>query len=194
MKTLTSSLVALVLAASFGQAQFIDLVSLGSSGYLIDGGVTTATYTQDATGTRFSPSVALGDTLGGAFASSPLDWSSHANLASSIYLKITFTGANPLLPISLQIFNADFSLSNAYSGTTTPIPASTNYFKLDLVGASNPAVLGNAGGAQITWDGGGTLNANVEAIATVPEPSTYALLAMSGLALGGYVVRRRRRA
>jgi hypothetical protein len=29
---------------------------------------------------------------------------------------------------------------------------------------------------------------------TVPEPSTYALLAMSGLALAGYVIRRRRRA
>ena len=29
---------------------------------------------------------------------------------------------------------------------------------------------------------------------TVPEPSTYALLAMSGLALGGYIVRRRNRA
>jgi len=29
---------------------------------------------------------------------------------------------------------------------------------------------------------------------TVPEPSTYALLALSGLALGGYAMRRRRRA
>jgi hypothetical protein len=54
--------------------------------------------------------------------------------------------------------------------------------------------LANVGGAQITWDGGGTVNANIQAIATVPEPSTYALLAMGGLALGGYVMRRRQRA
>jgi hypothetical protein len=192
MKKLSSALVAIMLGASLAHSSFIDLVSLGTSGYLIDGGVTTAAYSQDASGTRFSPSVALGDTLGGSFTAGPFNWSAFSNLSSSIYLKITFTGANPLLPVSLQLFNSDFSASNTYSGTTSPIAESTNYFKLDLVGASAPAVLAGAGGAQITWDGGSTMNANVEAIATVPEPSTYALLALAGAALGGFAARRRR--
>jgi hypothetical protein len=42
----------------------------------------------------------------------------------------------------------------------------------------------------------GTIDAtftNLE-VAAVPEPSTYALLALSGVAFGGYIIRRRRRA
>lgn len=50
-----------------------------------------------------------------------------------------------------------------------------------------------------TWDSGGSgssINATFTSldVAAIPEPSTYALLALSGLALGGYVIRRRRRA
>jgi hypothetical protein len=45
---------------------------------------------------------------------------------------------------------------------------------------------GAAAGSGAGFTGGG--------FTTVPEPSTYALLAMSGLALGGYIVRRRNRA
>lgn len=42
----------------------------------------------------------------------------------------------------------------------------------------------------------GTYNYNggIEQIQMVPEPSTYALLGLAGIALGGYAVRRRRRA
>ena len=52
-------------------------------------------------------------------------------------------------------------------------------------------------GIQFTWDGSGTVNANIEKIAAVvavPEPSTYALITLAGLALGGYALRRRQRA
>lgn len=51
----------------------------------------------------------------------------------------------------------------------------------------------------LTLDAGGTGNAvnatfTSLSVTAVPEPSTYALLALSGLALGGYAMRRRRRA
>lgn len=50
-----------------------------------------------------------------------------------------------------------------------------------------------------TLDAGGSgnpVNATFTSlnVTAVPEPSTYALLALSGLALGGYAMRRRRRA
>lgn len=53
-------------------------------------------------------------------------------------------------------------------------------------------------GAMATTDGGLTwintfANQNSISIEAVPEPSTYALLALSAVGLGGYVLRRRRR-
>lgn len=192
MKQFLLSVFALVLSFAFARAQFIDLVSLGSASYTIDPGVSIGSYTQDASGTRFSPSVSLGDTVGGTFG--PLDWSSFTDLSNSVYLKIAFTGANPLLPMTVQIFNSDFTLSNRYQGTTSPISESPSYFKFDLVGASTPAVLANAGGVQITWDGGSNVDANLQAVAAVPEPSAYALLAFGAAVLGGYALRRRKQA
>ena len=196
MKTLTSGILALVLTLSLAQAQgYIDLADFGSGSYTVDPGSTTATYTQGALGLTFSPAVALADTLGGTWNSAPLDWSSYADLASTIYLKVVFTGANPLSPMVLNIYNTDFSLNIQYEGTSIPIGEviGANYLPFALTpGTFSAAVLANVGGAQITWGGSGSAGVRVEGVATVPEPSTYALLGLAGLALAGYTVRRRR--
>jgi len=164
MRTLACLLMLFLLRVPIAQAAFTDLVSLGSGSYTIVPNASIGTYTQDATGTTFSPSVALGDMVGGAF--SPLDWSSYTDLTNAIYLKISFAGTNPLLPMTLEIFNADFSQSMSYQGTTAPIDESPDYFRFNLVSPFTSAVLANVGGAQITWDGGANVNATMQSIAT----------------------------
>ena len=196
MKTLTSGILAIMLTLSLAQAQgYIDLADFGSGSFTVVPDATTATYTQGALGLTFSPSVSLGDTLGGTWNSAPLDWSSYADLANTIYLKVVFTGANPASPMVLNIYNTDFSLNIQYEGTSVPIGTviGANYLPFALTpGTFSPAVLANVGGAQITWGGSGSAGVRVEGVATVPEPSTYALLGLAGLALAGYAVRRRR--
>jgi hypothetical protein len=196
MKTLTSGILALMLTLSLAQAQgYIDLADFGSASYTVDPGSTTASYQQGMLGLLFQPSVSLGDTLGGTWNSAPFNWSSYADLANTIYLKVVFTGANPLSPMVLDIYNSDFSASTQYQGTSIPIGEvmGANYLPFALTpGTFSAAVLANVGGAQITWGGAGNAGVRVEGVATVPEPSTYALLGLAGLALAGYAVRRRR--
>jgi hypothetical protein len=199
MKTLTSGILAIMLTLSLAQAQgYVDLADFGSVSYTVDTSSTTATYTQSSLGLLFSPSVALGDTLVGAYNSAPLDWSSYADLANTIYLKVVFTGANPASPMVLDIYNTGGAASLQYQGTSVPIGTvqGANYLPFTLNAGYSPlqiaGVLSDVVASQITWGGSGTAGVRVEAVATVPEPSTYALLGLAGLALAGYAVRRRR--
>ena len=199
MKTVTSGILAIMLTLSLAQAQgYIDLADFGSGSYTVDPSSTTATYTQGALGLTFSPSVALGDTLVGVWNSGPLNWTSYADLANTIYLKVVFTGANPSSPMVLDIYNNGGALSLQYQGTSIPagVVVGANYLPFTLNSGYTSfqiaAVLSDVVASQITWGGSGTAGVRVDGVSTIPEPSTYALLGLAGLALAGYTVRRRR--
>lgn len=181
-------LTAVTLATSLAVSSYaqIDLVSLGSSTFTVDPGATTASYTQSASGIIFNGSYSLGDTLGGTFATQ--DWSNPAYTEFGVTM--TLTGANPNLPFSVQFYDASFNVINTYGGTTVPlISGSPTYTPLSL-NIPGTGVLTSVAGIQFTWDGPGTINTTVESVAAVPEPSTYALLALSALAVGAYRFRR----
>ena len=197
MQNTKKTILALFLAASTAAtslAQQTDLVSLGSATLSIDPGSTTAFYySQDTVGVLFNGAQTSGDTLGGSFTS--LDWSTYTTPSYDFGIVMTLTGTNPNLSFSVQFYDSTFQVINTYSGTTTG--ATTSSFQLLTLTTAGTGILSDVAGIQFTWDGSGTVNANIEKIAAVvavPEPSTYALITLAGLALGGYALRRRQRA
>jgi PEP-CTERM motif len=185
-----SLLVVAVAALTICQAssQYIDLGTLGTSNFAVDPG-SIGTFTQTSTTLNFT-AASLGDQVFGNYSNyTPSNWSSF----SAFGIRMTITGTNPDLPFTVTFFDGE-SGSSAYSGFTSGLLSGVSgVAPLTLTSAG--ANLANVVGFQIGWDGSASpINVSMSNVAAVPEPSTYALLALGGLALGGYVVRRRQRA
>jgi hypothetical protein len=173
-----------------------DLLSLSDPAAF--GGVVATTFSglgaQTSSGFVYNGTVNFGDNVFGQLASAQ-DWSSQVGPGIVFTLFMSVSGTNPDIPFSLEFFDSAFASIDIWEGTTVGLTATPVYNNLSIVtpGSGNYS---DVGSFVLTWNGGGaeTLNSTVSNIAVVPEPSTYALLALSGLALGGYAMRRRRRA
>lgn len=181
---------ALALALSVSlSAQALDLLSLGSNGFTPDGGSTAVNYSQSPTALTWTGAQIATDAVFGP-TSSTFNWSAVPQFG----IRMTLTGTIPNMGFSLQLYDSSFNQA-LYSGDTSALTANVEANVALTFATSDPGFnLADITGVGVQWDDGGTVTGSMAAITSVPEPSTYALLAMSGAAFGGYVIRRRRRA
>ena len=194
-----TALTALALPKVNAAINYQVLQDLGSVKYTVDPSSDVA-YTQDTSGVIMNTTVTSGQSFYNSSMTSELsNWS----LNSPYWLKMNITGTNPNLPFTLTLSDSSFNAIGVLTGTTTwdssnggGVAGSTGvdfYSALTIVTGAAPSFQ-NIAYLQMGWDGGGAINAKVSQFAgtAVPEPSTYALLGLAGLALAGYAVRRRR--
>jgi hypothetical protein len=198
IKQLVSKIAALVLLSTLvpqASAQNIDLLSFGSANFTIDAG-SDPIFTQSASGILMGPSLAI--QLGNTWYNESMtkfvsDWSSF----TGFFIDMSVAGTNPGFAFSVSFYDTNFDLVNSYGANTGLAGASLTHVPLSISAAGNNA-LSDVQFIQFTWGADGSLSAaqsvTTTGISAVPEPSTYALLVLGGLALAGHVIRRRRRA
>jgi hypothetical protein len=114
-------------------------------------------------------------------------WSTGATIANGTKLYLlaslspTFDAASPWALVT----GADWNSPNP----TDPF----GFVNMELSTAGN-TIIASSGAAQVFFAEPVSQTAADNNLILVPEPSTYALLSLAGLAFGGYAARRRRRA
>jgi hypothetical protein len=193
-----TALLALLLVGK-SHAQYTDLLSLSDPaafGPLVGGGgiFFSGTGSQGATGVVVNGAINNGDFIYAPF-SSLQNWSALFTPGSYFSIFMNTASPNPNVAMSLEFLDGDSATIDVWSGFSGAA-AVNGYVDFDTLGTSGTGDYSIVSAIQITWANpeAATINTTMSTIAVVPEPSTYALLALSGLAFGGYIIRRRRRA
>lgn len=197
MKKITLSIATILVSVALSNAQYTDLVSFGSNGWTIDTSVSSGFYSQSATSISFNSALNIGDPVQGNLVTTPVNWSVYNSgngsqgSSTDFAVRMSFTGGtNPNMGFNVQLWNSDFSENIYFAGNTATATATPDYIPLTF-DSGNPGVLSNPSTLIISWNDGGTPNVTMSSLAAVPEPSTYALMALGGLVLF-FMVRRRK--
>lgn len=160
------------------------LTNFGTSAFTIVGDFTTNNATQTSTSVTFGSIPDLSSNLITGTISSA-DWSSY-NMSTDFRVNLSLTTATSA-PLTIELFTAD-GTSLATGSVTIDSVVSNQDFPIAFSG--NPLSSVGAVGLKVTATGAMPLTVN--SLAAVPEPSTYALMALGGLVL--FFIARRRKA
>jgi hypothetical protein len=142
------------------------LVNLGTNAFMVEEGVTTASYSQTEDALAFSNTYGLGDTLGGLFAEQQ-DWSHY----DSFGIRMTLEGANPELFFTVEFYDEDFAIINTYQGNTAGLSFIPAVVMLDLSLANN-GDFALVDAMQFTWNGQGAINTSLTEVVGFDAPAT----------------------
>ena len=196
MKTANKFIPAFIFFASLlcsaGQLKAQDLLALGSSTYTIDTGGSTGPFSQTTTTLVFNGTIAANDIVYNSN-DLALNYDSYSDFGVKMSL---LSGSGQTIAFTIQFADINGAPLADYQGDTSLLINVGETINVPLSLSGTRGDLSAISFINITWDGAssGSYNANMQNITAVPEPSTYALLVLSGFAFGGYVIRRRRRA
>jgi len=201
MKKLTLPLIALALAVSSSQAGTVAVGNFDISAKLPDNTPVTGTISAmwgSYSGETFTP---FFSSTQSAINTGYLDGTGAELSVVLVQSDNTIIAAGT--PLFVSIFNVPGgSGTSTWSSSAEQIVLSdpawiaptftltTPELFFDVSAATTAVALGQFGGDTGAYN----YNGGSPQITLVPEPSTYALLSLAGMALGGYAIRRRRRA
>ena len=161
------------------------LMNFGTTDFTVETNITNVTNSQTAT----TATITSGE-AGGIFAgilTTPFSLSS----TDSIVLVLSFTGTNRNTPFDLAFFDSSFTSIGTYQGNTSAATLASTPTNLGLTLTTAAFSGASVGAIQMGLNGAGdSINYTFHSVSVVPEPSTYALMALGGLVLF-FVIRRR---